>query len=93
MQVCKNLAAIQDRINILESHGYHIRLVHEPKTTKTTTMIIDHAAEGAPFYGLSVCNPSDQFSRSIGTRYAFGRAIHDMSSRLGRDVVKALFDA
>lgn len=92
MQVCKNLAAIQDRINRLEAADFRVRLVHEPKTTHTTTMIIDHEdATKGPFYGLAVCHKNDQFSRATGTRVAFNRVINDMSHQLGRDVVKALF--
>lgn len=93
MQVSKNLPAIQEVINKLEKHGYHIRLIHDPKATRSTWMAIEHGRyrRAKEFYtGLARCTKSDQFCRSTGTRIAFNRAIHAMSAKLGRSKVKEL---
>ena len=93
MQVSKNLPAIQDIINKLEAQGWHIRLNHDPKATRTTMMVIEHGhyrVAKDQFTGLARCTKSDQFCRSTGTRVAFNRAIRAMSRRLGRDSVKEM---
>ena len=93
MQVSKNLPAIQDIINKLEANGYHIRLNHDPKSTRSTWMVIEHGRyrRAKEFYtGLARCTKSDQFCRSTGTRIAFNRAMHAMSRKLGRNKVKEI---
>jgi len=93
MQVSKNLPAIQKVIDKLEKKGYHIRLNHDPKSTRSTMLVIEHGRyrRAKEFYtGLSRCVKSDQFCRSTGTRIAFNRAIHNMSKKLGRDKVKEI---
>lgn len=93
MQVSKNLPAIQNVIDKLEKHGYHIRLNHDPKSTRSTMMVIEHGRyrRAKEFYtGLARCTKDDQFCRSTGTRIAFNRAIHAMSRKIGRDAVKEI---
>ena len=93
MQVSKNLPAIQQVINKLEKKGYHIRLCHDPKSTRSTMLVIEHGRyrRAKEFYtGLARCTKDDQFCRSTGTRIAFNRALHSMSAKLGRAKVKEI---
>jgi hypothetical protein len=95
MQVCKNLAAIQNRVNMLEAAGWRIRLIHDPMKTRTTLMLAvaqDEEAGQIFFAGQSHCVHEDQFCRSTGTRIAFDRLIHHMSAGLGRKTVKQIFE-
>jgi Uri superfamily endonuclease len=93
MQVAKNLTAIQKHINTLEKKGWHVRLIHDPKSTRSTTMIAERGSHNVTkklYMGHAVCNRKDQFCRATGTRVAFDRMVHYMSSHLGRDAVKKL---
>lgn len=94
MQVCKNLTAIQERIDQLESAGWHIRLIHDIDHTRSTIMLAErgqHNVTKKIFAGQARCVKQDQFCRSTGTRIAFNRMIHHMSAALGRDTVKQIF--
>lgn len=93
MQVSKKLPAIQQIIDQLEKKGYHIRLSHDPKATRSTMFVIEHGRyrRAKEFYtGLARCTKDDQFCRTTGTRIAFNRALHSMSKRLGRSTVKEI---
>lgn len=93
MQVSKKLSSIQQVIDKLEKKGYHIRLSHDPTRTRSTLMVIEHGRYRRAkelFTGIARCTKDDQFCRSTGTRIAFNRAIHAMSTKLGRQTVKEL---
>jgi hypothetical protein len=46
---------------------------------------------GVTARGDAFCSVNDQFCRAEGTRFAFNRAIHELSHAVGRDVVKGIF--
>lgn len=94
MQVSKNLASIQERVNQLEEAGWHVRLIHDIDHTRSTIMLAERGKHNVAkniFAGQARCVNSDQFCRSTGTRIAFNRLIHNMSAALGRDSVKQIF--
>lgn len=94
MQVSKNLSSIQKCVNKLEKKGWHIRLIHDPKSTRSTTMLAERGSNRVQkkiYMGAARCVRSDQFCRSTGTRIAFNRLIHNMSAALGREKVKEIF--
>lgn len=51
----------------------------------------DGASVNASGYGY--CSPRDQFDRVEGTRHAFNRAMHDLSSVIGRAAVKRVLQS
>jgi len=102
MQVSKNLAAIQNKINSLEKAGFEVILQHYNNLEEEeingnliqaeTHFVILHREIKVYVTGVAICSKKDSFSKQKGTQIAFNRAVHNLTRTLGREKVKLFFD-
>ena len=102
MKVSSTLSVIQSQIDKLEANGFKVRLSHDPRLegigpggapyVGATTMTLEKDFDGTLLRakGGGYCGLKDQWCRARGTQAAFNRAVHDLSTLMGRAGVKRL---
>jgi hypothetical protein len=89
MRVSKRLpTGIHEVLTKLEAKGLDVHLKHDRKK-RTTTLSIGNEA-GVNAVGQSRCSTRDNFDKAKGTQIAFDRAMHDLSTWVGRDQIKKI---
>jgi hypothetical protein len=90
MKVSKRLPiGIQDIINRFQDMNFHVNLNHDTKVG-VTRLKIEHNDKPIRVEGYSFCSDGDNFDRATGTKIAFGRAMRELTTWIGRDAVKAI---
>ena len=102
MKVSHALPVIQSQIDKLEAAGFKVRLSHAPQLNGTcpsgapykgvTAMSLEKIFDGTMVHakGAGYCGLKDQWCRARGTQAAFNRAVHDLSTVMGRAGVKRI---
>lgn len=100
MQIPKELKAIQQRVDMLISNGFSVKLYHYMglneelnghKIKAETIFIFYNEHSGAYVEGRATCSKQDVFSVKKGTQIAFSRAVYLLSTLLGRKKVVKIF--
>jgi len=101
MQVAKQLAAINERINTLEAYGFKCKMYHLHDNvwySEETGHVADHITifviswRSEEYVGCAMCSVSDTFSPATGAQIAFGRAITQMTADFGREFMVDMFN-
>lgn len=88
MRVSKRVpTGIHQVLAKMEDNGADVHIKHDRKK-RTTTFVLELGAVSA--VGVSRCSSKDNFDKAKGTQIAFDRAMHDLSTWVGRDGVKNL---
>jgi len=86
MRVSKRVpTGIHEVLTKLEDKGLDVHIKHDRKK-RSTTFSLSFGDVSA--VGVSKCSPRDNFDKAKGTQIAFDRAMHDLSTWVGRDTIK-----